>query len=122
LDFYAAGLLLLGFLVGTLNASTGVGWGIIMIPTLFMIPFLSARQAVAVSTVAYLFNGLTASFENIRNGLIVWKYAAFLAAGGILGGWLGAYLLRHLPTAALKRAVGVIVIAAGVNLLLGRSG
>ena len=71
----------MGAIVGTLNAATGVGWGIIVIPVLFLIPALTPRQAVAVSLLAYLFNSLVASFENVRSGLIVWRYAVYLSAG-----------------------------------------
>ncbi len=109
-----------GAMVGTLNAATGVGWGIIMIPTLFLIPALTPQQAVAVSLLAYLFNSLVASFENVRSGLIVWNYAAYLSAGAIIGGAAGAYLLKNVSALTLKRVVGVLVIAAGANLLWNR--
>ena len=66
-DWTGVGLLVLGAIVGTLNAATGVGWGIIMIPVLFLIPALTPQQAVAVSLLAYLFNSLVASFENVRS-------------------------------------------------------
>ena len=75
----------MGAIVGALNAATGVGWGIIMIPVLFLIPALTPRQAVSVS--------LVASFENVRSGLIVWRYVVHLSAGAIVGGVYGAYLL-----------------------------
>ena len=80
--------------MGTLNAATGVGWGIIMIPVLFLIPALTPQQAVAVSLLAYLFNSLVASFENVRSGLIVWRYAVYLSAGAIVGGVSGRICSR----------------------------
>ncbi len=115
-----AGLLILGAIAGTLNAATGVGWGIIVVPTLFLIPALTPQQAVAVSILAYLFNSLVASFENLRGGLIVWNHAAYLSVGAIVGGAVGAHLLQNFPALTLKRIVGVAVIAAGANLLINR--
>ena len=120
LDWIGAGLLILGAVVGTLNAATGVGWGIILVPTLFLIPGLTPQQAVAVSILAYLFNSLVASFENVRGGLIVWNYAVYLSVGAIIGGPIGAYLLKNFSALTLKRIVGVVVIAAGANLLINR--
>ena len=120
MDLIGIGLLVLGAIVGTLNAATGVGWGIIMIPTLFLIPALTPQQAVAISIFAYLFNSLVASFENLRSGLIVWNYAAYLSIGAIIGGAAGAYLLKNVSALTLKRIVGVLVIAAGANLLVNR--
>ncbi|MYA96328.1 MAG: sulfite exporter TauE/SafE family protein [Nitrospinae bacterium] len=120
LDWIGAGLLVLGAVVGTLNAATGVGWGIIMVPVLFLIPGLTPQQAVAVSIFAYLFNSLVASFENVRSGLIVWNYAVYLSIGAIVGGVLGAHLLQTFSALTLKRIVGALVIAAGANLLINR--
>ena len=93
MDWIGAGLLVLGAIVGTLNAATGVGWGIIMVPVLFLIPGLTPQQAVAVSILAYLFNSLVASFENVRGGLIVWNYAVYLSIGAIIGGMIHRSLL-----------------------------
>ncbi len=120
MDWIGVGLLVLGAVVGTLNAATGVGWGIIMVPTLFLIPSLTPQQAVAVSILAYLFNSLVASFENVRGGLIVWNYAVYLSIGAIIGGVVGAHLLQTFSALTLKRIVGVLVIAAGANLLINR--
>ena len=120
MDWIGIGLLVLGAVVGTLNAATGVGWGIILVPTLFLIPSLTPQQAVAVSILAYLFNSLVASFENVRSGLIVWNYAVYLSIGAVIGGPIGAYLLKNVSALTLKRIVGVLVIAAGANLIINR--
>ena len=120
LDPYAIGLLALGLVVGTLQASTGVGWGVITIPLLFLIPGLKAQQVVAVSMLASLFNVAAASFENIRHGNMHWRYALYIAAGAVVGGFIGAYLLRNLPALAIRRSVGVIAILAGTRMLFAR--
>ncbi len=120
MDLIGIGLLVLGLVAGTINAATGAGWGIIVVPILFLIPALTPQQAVAVSILAYLFNSLLASAENVRGGLIVWNYAAWLIAGAALGGVVGAHLLTSLSALTLKRIVGVLVIGAGVSLLANR--
>ncbi len=120
MDPYAIGLLALGLVVGTLQAATGVGWGVITIPILFLIPGLKAQQIVAVSMLASLFNVAAASFENIRHGNMHWRYALYIAAGAVVGGFIGAYLLRNLPALAIRRSVGVIAILAGTRMLFTR--
>jgi uncharacterized membrane protein YfcA len=120
LDIYAVGLVALGLVVGTLQASTGVGWGIITVPALFLIPGIKAQQVVAISMMASLFNVGTASIENIRHGNMHWRYAALIGAGAIVGGLIGAYLLRNLPGLAIRRASGLIAIIAGVRLVFFR--
>ena len=118
MDLLSLGLLALGLGVGTLQAATGVGWGVITIPALFLIPGIKAPQVVAVSMLASLFNVGVASFENIRHGNMNWKYAGLIAAGAIVGGVIGAYLLRNLPGLAIRRTVGAVAILAGVRMLL----
>ena len=37
---------MLGLVVGTIQAATGVGWGVITVPALFLIPGIKAQQGV----------------------------------------------------------------------------
>jgi hypothetical protein len=114
------GLLMLGLVVGTLQAATGVGWGVITVPALFLIPGIKAQEVVAVSMLASLSNVSVASFENIRHGNMNWRYAGLIAAGAIVGGFIGAYFLRNLPGLAIRRSVGIIAIVAGARMLIAR--
>ncbi len=120
MDPIGPGLFILGLLVGTLQASTGVGWGVLTVPILFLIPGISAKQVVAVSMLASLANVGMASVENIRYGLVHWRYAAFIAAGAIIGALIGAYLLRNVPGMTIRRAAGLIAVIAGGRMLIGR--
>ena len=89
--------------------------------TLVKHPFRSgikAQQVVAVPMLASLFNVSVASFENIRHGNMQWKYAALIATGAIIGGVIGAYLLRNLPGTAIRRSVGAIAVIAGLRMLI----
>ncbi len=117
LDIYVIIVVLLGLFVGALNAATGLGWGILTLPVLFMIPGLSTRQAVATLLIGYFGAGFVASFENARHGLINWKYTLFLVIGGAVGSIFGAYMLRTLPVLLIRRTAGVIVLLSGVHLL-----
>src|SRR3972149_4686552 len=83
LDAYAWILLLLGFTSGTLNSSIGLGWGVVNIPVLMMLPTLTARQAIALSLVTGIFANGAATFENARHSLVPWSYAIMMGLGGI---------------------------------------
>lgn len=120
MDVYGVLVFVLGLLVGAVNASTGIGWGIMTIPLLFMIPGIQPREAIAISLLAFVCNGVAASIENVRYGAINWKYAVWLAAGGVAGGLVGAWVLRSVPGATLERAVGVLVVLAGLWILASR--
>ncbi len=120
LDLIGPGLFILGLLVGTLQASTGIGWGVLTVPILFLIPGISAKQVVAVSMLASLANVSMASVENIRHGLVHWRYAAFIAAGAAIGAFIGAYFLRNVPGVTIRRIAGLIAVIAGGRMLIGR--
>lgn len=120
MDVYAWIVLLLGFTSGTLNSSVGLGWGVVNIPVLMMLPTLTARQAVALSLVTGIFANGAATFENARHSLVPWGYAIMMGLGGIGGGVLGAYFLRNIPALTLKRIVGALVIVLGARMLLAR--
>jgi uncharacterized membrane protein YfcA len=119
-DIYAIVLLLLGFTAGTLNSSIGLGWGVINIPVLMMLPTLSARQAVALSIVTGIFANGAATFENSRHGLVQWHYAFMMGLGGIGGGILGSYFLRNIPALTLRRIIGALVIVFGARMVMGK--
>lgn len=120
LDPYTPALFILGLLVGTLQATTGVGWGILTVPLLFLIPGIQAKQVVAVSILASMFNVGIASLENIRHGLVNWRYAIAIGGGAMIGALIGAYFLRNLPGMTIRRVAGLIAVIAGGRLLLGR--
>lgn len=120
MDWIGPGLFSLGLLVGTLQASTGVGWGVLIVPVLFLIPGITAKQVVAVSMLASLANTSMASIENIRHGLVQWRYAALIGSGALIGAVIGAYFLRNVPGMTIRRIVGLVAVIAGGRMLLGR--
>lgn len=120
MDPYIFLLLAIGIIVGAINSATGIGWGIINVPILLSLPFLNAKQAISISVLAALFVNAMASFENFRRGYIVWQYLIWIAAGGILGGYIGAYLLSIVSPYLIKKTVAILCIGVGIKLLLDR--
>lgn len=120
MDVYALFLLLLGFVSGTLNTTVGLGWGVINIPVLMMLPVLGPRQAVALSLATGIFASGAATVENARHGLVEWTYVLMMGIGGLCGGVLGSYFLRHIPVLTLKRVIGTLLIVFGARFLLAR--
>ncbi|MDA0998904.1 MAG: sulfite exporter TauE/SafE family protein [bacterium] len=121
MDLYALGLLIYGIFIGTVNTSTGIGWGVATVPFLFFfVPGLSPAQVVAVSLVGGIFSNGAATVENFRGDLIHWRTAAYLAAGAAAGGIIGSHIIRSLPAAPLRRILGVIVLILGARMVLGK--
>ena len=44
-----------------------------------------------------------------------WGVAIALGAGGLIGGYTGARLQPHLPEAAIRRLLGLLVLAVGIR-------
>ncbi|MBI3024689.1 MAG: sulfite exporter TauE/SafE family protein, partial [Candidatus Tectomicrobia bacterium] len=74
MNIYAWLLLPLGFVSGTVNSLLGLGWGVVNIPMLMLVPGFTIRDAVALSVVTAIFMSAAATFENARHGLIQWNY------------------------------------------------
>ena len=118
MDPYGFFLLAIGVIIGAVNSATGIGWGIINVPILLSLPFLNPKQAIALSVFAALFVNAMASFENLKRGYIVWQYLLWMAAGGIFGGYVGAYVLSVVSPHLIKRTVAILCIGVGFKLLL----
>lgn len=121
MDLTALGLLIYGIVLGTVNASIGIGWGVVTVPFLFFfVPGLTPAQVVAASLIGAIFTGGAATVENFRDGLIHWRTAAYLAAGAAAGGVIGSHIIRSLPAMPVRRVLGVIVIVFGARMVLGK--
>jgi hypothetical protein len=53
------------------------------------------------------------------NGLVApdWPVGIALGAGGLAGGYAGARIQSRLPDAAIRRLVGILVVAVAVRYL-----
>jgi uncharacterized membrane protein YfcA len=88
-------LVALGALVGFISGLFGIGGGFLMTPVLV---FLGIPPAVAVASMA---NHVAASSMSSviaygRRRAVDWRMGAVLAAGGVVGGFLGVELFRWL--------------------------
>ena len=104
--------------IGLLSGLTGTGGGIFLTPFLLFAGWAGAREAAGLSAAFILANsasGLLGSFASVRAlppELPIWLAA--VAAGAVLGSELGA---RRLGAPALRRALAVVLVIAGLKLI-----
>lgn len=119
-DRARAGVPLLGFVGGFLDAVGGGGWGPIVTSTLVARgnhPRLAvgsvnlAEFFVTVAQAATFFAVLRLTHGRIVLGLI---------AGGVMAAPVAAYLARRLPTRLLMGLVGGLIMALSLRVLIGR--
>jgi uncharacterized membrane protein YfcA len=111
--------LIIGSLIGITSGLIGVGGGIFLTPILFLTNWTETRRAAGISAMFVLVNsaaGLLGNYQNAVNlPANVWTWIIVAVIGGIIGSTLGS---KYFNSIALRRALAVVLLVAGVKLLL----
>ena len=91
-----------GLFAGIISGLFAAGGGMIVVPALIHIFHLEDKKARATSVFAILPMVITSGIFYYKNKYIDWKLGFYCAIGGIIGGYIGAKLLKKLPTKILK--------------------
>ena len=109
----------IGLLAGVLSGLFGIGGGIVIVPLLILLVGFTATQAVGTSLAALLLPvGAFGALEYWRAGQIDLRIAALLAAGLLLGAYVGARLGIALPVEVVQRGFGVLLVLVGVRFVI----
>ncbi|MET4158565.1 sulfite exporter TauE/SafE family protein [Agromyces sp. PvR057] len=111
-------LALVGAAGGLLSGAFGVGGGILMVPLLIVAAGMDQRRATATSLAAIVPASIAGSITYLANGQVDLVAALFVALGGIIGSWFGAWLLRRLPIVWLRWLFVALLVAVAVRMLL----
>jgi uncharacterized membrane protein YfcA len=120
-------LLLLGAGVGLLSGFFGIGGGFLIVPGLVLATGMALQNAIGTSLFAVTTFGAATAVSYAASGLVDWRVASFVIAGGVAGTVLGTRANVHL--AGYKRAlagtfasvvivVGVYIVASGLLALV----
>jgi uncharacterized protein len=109
----------IGLVAGVLSGLFGIGGGVVIVPALILIAGFTVTKAAGTSLAALLLPvGALGAWQYWRAGLIDIRAALLLAAGILLGAYLGARLGISLPTTVVQRAFGVLLVVVGLRLVL----
>lgn len=108
---------IIGTMAGILNGLFGSGGGTIVVPA--MIHYLNIDDHKAHATAVAIILPLTvvSSFFYIYNSYIDWSLVIKTAIGGIIGGYIGAKLLKVLPDKYLRKIFGLFMIFASIRMV-----
>ena len=109
--------LLVGSFAGIVSGLFAAGGGMIVVPALIHIFHLEDKKARATSVFAILPMVITSGIFYYKNNYIDWKLGATCAVGGVIGGYIGAKLLKKLPTKILKMAFTGFLIYVSVRMI-----
>jgi hypothetical protein len=105
----------LGLLTGAAAGFFGIGGGFLIVPGLMLATGMTIANATASSLVSVALFGAAASANYALSGLVDWRLASLLLAGGVAGGMLGLPIAKRLAGhgLVLRRAfAGVVIIVA----------
>lgn len=109
-------LIIVGLLIGVINGFFGGGGGMICVPLLLLLG-LPNKQAQATAIFVMVPISIASGFVYYTNGFIQWQIALLLGVGSVLGGILGALLLKKLNNLTLQYIFAFVVLLAGVKML-----
>jgi hypothetical protein len=106
--------MLFQFFVGLYGGYFGAGIGILMLAALSMIGHTNIHQMNALKNIlAACINAIAAAYF-AWVGLVIWKIAAIMAVGAILGGMAGTALAQRIGQTAVRR----VIVAIGFGMAL----
>ncbi len=107
---------------GLYSSMTGVGGGVIKVPTMNSIMGVPMRAATATSSYMIGITAFSGSVIYLINGTIMLDYAAFIALGSFLGMLLGTRISAHLDTSAIKKYFSVVLLGSALSIVLDLMG
>ena len=113
-------LLLAGgtFLASVYGGYFGAGMGVMLLAILGLaLPDSIARTSGLRMALSILVNGVAAAVFLIHGGL-AWDAIGLLAAGSLVGGWVGARVALAIPATALRIVVVLVGLVTVVKLLV----
>lgn len=108
---------LIGILAGIVSGLFSTGGGMILVPAFIHLLELEDTKARGTSVFCILPMVVTSSFYYYKGNYINWKTAILCAIGGCVGGYLGAKLLKRLPTKVLKIAFTIFLIYVSFKMI-----
>jgi uncharacterized protein len=105
--------------VGFLAGFFGIGGGFLIVPGLVLSTAMPLLNAIGSSLLSVTAFGLTTAGNYALSGLVDWRLAALLVAGGVLGGIGGVAASGHLAARkpGLSYAFAAIVIVVGAYVV-----
>ena len=100
--------IIIGILAGVICGLFGTGGGMILVPAFVYMLKINPKRARATSLCCMLVLVITSGIFYYSNNYIDWKLGITCAIGGIFGGYIGAKLLKKLPTKILKASLGCV--------------
>ncbi len=115
---FAAGLVVFGVVVGLVSGALGIGGGVVLVPGLMLMFGFNQIEAQGTS-LAIVPIGIFAAMVYYQNGMVRLPIVGFIALGFVVGAYLGARLVPHLPIEPLRLVFGALLLYVGFIFVIG---
>lgn len=109
-------LLVFGAIIGMVNGFFGAGGGMICVPLLMLLG-LKSKKAQATAILVMVPISIASAFVYYSNGFVDWQVVLYVAVGSVLGGVLGALLLKKLNNTTVQYIFALITLVTGVKMV-----
>lgn len=96
--------IIVGLLAGFVSGFFSTGGGMILVPAFIHLLKIEDKKARATSALCILPMVVTSGIFYYKNNYINWKIGLLCAIGGMIGGYIGAKLLKKLDAKYFKVA------------------
>lgn len=111
-------LSIIGVLAGVLSGMFGVGGGMIIVPALMYFMHMNQHEAQGTSVGLMLLPiGILAASEYHKTGNLNVNYGLLIAAGFVLGGYIGSKISLSISGPMLKKVFGILMLFVSVKMI-----
>jgi len=109
---------IIGIVTGVVNGLFGSGGGTIAVPAFERFLDMPTHKSHATVIALILPLSILSAFIYCREIDIEWSNVIAVSAGGIVGGYMGAAMLKKISSKWLNRIFGAFMIVAAVRMIL----
>ncbi len=112
-------ILIIGFIGGISSGLLGIGGAVVMIPALIFLAGFDQIKAQGTTLLAMIPPiGIFAALEYYKAGNADIKTAAIIAAGFLIGAWLGSKLALNINPQILKKFFGFLLLYISFKMII----
>lgn len=107
----------IGTVTGILNGLFGSGGGVIVVAAMEKFLHIDAKKSHSTAVAIILMLSIVSSVFYIKNGFFDFSILLWVSGGGIIGGLIGAKVLKKIPKKWLKILFGGLIILTAIKMI-----
>ena len=108
----------IGLITGVVNGLFGSGGGTLVVSALVFLLGVEDYKAHATAISIILPLSIISTFIYFKNNIIKFDIAIIITLGGVLGSFIGAKILKKVPTPILRKIFGILIIITSLRMIM----